>query len=103
MPFLTELQRSYDEPRPKPIDPWTEALKSVRGTVDPDGVERISTQRLFDELEIRQRGRHTGLARRLARVMRGLGWKSQHVRDITRGGYKENVRGYCREARRNSQ
>ncbi len=28
-----------------------------------------------------------------------LGWSAVRIRDLTRGGYKEQVRGYCREAR----
>ena len=28
-----------------------------------------------------------------------LGWSAVRVRDLTRGGYKEQVRGYCRDAR----
>ena len=31
--------------------------------------------------------------------MSELGWTAVRVRDLTRGGYKEQVRGYCREAR----
>ena len=31
--------------------------------------------------------------------MTELGWTAVRVRDLTRGGYKEQVRGYCREAR----
>lgn len=96
MPFLDELQAEFAKPPAKPIDPWTATLKGVRGTVDPDGVERISTQRLFDILELRQRGRHPGTARRLARVMRELGWVGVRCRDLTRGGYLENIRGYAR-------
>jgi hypothetical protein len=37
-----------------------------------------------------------GTFRRLARVMAELGWTAVRVRDLTRGGYKEQVRGYCR-------
>jgi hypothetical protein len=31
--------------------------------------------------------------------MAELGWTALRVRDLTRGGYKEQVRGYCREPR----
>ena len=27
-----------------------------------------------------------------------LGWTAVRVRDLTRGGYKEQVRGYCRDS-----
>jgi hypothetical protein len=29
--------------------------------------------------------------------MRELGWTGVRMRDMTRGGYLEQVRGYCRE------
>jgi hypothetical protein len=99
MSFLSDLQEELAKPRRKPVDPWLAALKNVRGTVGEDGIERISTQRVFDVLELRQRTRGAGVARRLARAMRELGWTLVRVRDLTRGGYKENVRGYCREAK----
>jgi len=34
--------------------------------------------------------------------MRELGRTPVRVRDLTRGGYKEQVRGYCRDARNES-
>jgi hypothetical protein len=80
-----------------PVDPWHLRLERVHGKIGDDGVERISTQTLFDFLEVFQRQRGAGACRRLARVMRELGWTPVRVRDLTRGGYKEQVRGYCRE------
>ena len=82
-----------------PVDPWRLRLERLRGQIGPDGIERISTQTLFDQLEVLQRSRGAGACRRLARVMRDLGWTPVRVRDMTRGGYKEQVRGYCRDAR----
>ena len=80
----------------EPFDPWLIRLERVRGKIGDDGVERISTQTLFDGLEVFQRSWGAGACRRLALVMRGLGWTPVRVRDLTRGGYKEQVRGYCR-------
>jgi hypothetical protein len=80
------------------LDPWLVRLERVRGKVGDDGVERISTQTLFDHLEVRQSNRTAGACRRLAQVMRELGWTAVRVRDVTRGGYLENVRGYCRKS-----
>jgi hypothetical protein len=79
-----------------PEDPWLAPLQRVRGKVGEDGIERISTQTLFDCLELRQLNRGAGACRRLARVMRELGWSPVRLRDLTRGAYLENVRGYCR-------
>lgn len=83
-----------------PVDPWRLRLERVRGQIGGDGVERISTQTLFDHLEVLQRSRGAGACRRLAQVMRELGWTAVQVRDMTRGGYLEQVRGYARYPRR---
>jgi hypothetical protein len=78
-------------------DPWLAPLQRVRGKVEFDGVERVSSQTLLDVLEVPQRSRTAGPYRRLAKLMAELGWTAVRVRDLTRGGYKEQVRGYVRE------
>ena len=81
-------------------DPWRLTLERVQGKVDFfDGLERISSQTLLDLLEVPQRSRTAGTFRRLARVMTELGWTAVRVRDLTRGGYREQIWGYCRDAR----
>ena len=97
MAWLTELHKAKAEIIARQADPWRVRLERVRGQVGDDGIERISTQTLFDHLEIFQRSRGAGACRRLAKVMRDLGWTPVRVRDLTRGGYKEQVRGYCRD------
>ena len=82
-----------------PGDPWLAPLQRVRGKVEFDGVERVSSQTLLDMLEVPQRSRTAGTYRRLAKLMSELGWSAVRVRDLTRGGYKEQVRGYVRDAR----
>jgi hypothetical protein len=80
-------------------DPWRLTLERVRGKVDFfDRLERISSQTLLDLLEVPQPNRTAGTFRRLSKVMAELGWSAVRVRDLTRGGYKEQVRGYCRDA-----
>jgi hypothetical protein len=75
-------------------------LQRVGGKVDfYDRLERISSQTLLDLLEVPQRNRTAGTFRRLSKVMAELGWTAVRLRDLTRGGYKEQVRGYCRDAR----
>jgi hypothetical protein len=81
------------------VHPWRLRLARVRGKIDYDGLERVSSQTLLDLLEVPQRKRTAGTYQRLARVMAELGWTAVRVRDLTRGGYKEQVRGYCREVR----
>ena len=99
MAWLTRLHEAQAQLEARNADPWRVRLERVRGQVGDDGVERISTQTLFDHLEVLQRSRGAGACRRLAQVMRELGWTPVRVRDLTRGGYKEQVRGYCRDPR----
>ena len=99
MAWLTKLQEAKVKNASRPGDPWSIRLECVRGQVGDDGTERISTQTLFDFLEVFQCSRGAGACRRLAKAMRDLGWTPVRVRDLTRGGYKEQVRGYCRDAR----
>jgi hypothetical protein len=81
-------------------DPWRLALERVRGKVDfYDRLERVSSQTLLDLLEVPQRHRTAGTFRRLAKVMAELGSTAVRVRDLTRGGYLEQIRGYCRDPR----
>ena len=81
-------------------DPWRLTLERVRGKIDFfDRLERISSQTLLDLLEVPQRNRTTGTFRRLAKAMTELGWTAVRVRDLTRGGYREQIRGYCRQPR----
>ena len=96
MAWLTQLHEAKAEMAAQTVDPWHLRLERVRGHLCDDGIERISTQTLFDHLEVLQRSRSAGACRRLAQVMRELGWTAVRVRDLTRGGYKEQVRGYCR-------
>jgi hypothetical protein len=84
-------------------DPWLLTLQRVRGKVDfSDRLERVSSQTLLDLLEVPQRNRTAGTYRRLARLMSELGWTAVRVRDLTRGGYLEQVRGWCRQSRMQS-
>jgi hypothetical protein len=83
-----------------PGDPWLAPLERVQGKVEFDGLERVSSQTLLDMLQVPQRSRTAGTYRRLAKLMAALGWTAVRVRDLTRGGYKEQVRGYVRDGHR---
>ena len=99
MAYLTKLREAEAKMAAPNSDPWRLPLERVRGKAGDDGIERVTTQTLFDILGVPQRSRGAGACRRLAHVMRELGWTPVRVRDLTRGGYKEQVRGYCRYAR----
>jgi hypothetical protein len=80
------------------IDPWHSPLSRVRGKSDfADNLERVSSQTLLDLLEIPQQNRRTPVYRRIAKLMAQLGWTPIRVRDLTGRGFKEQVRGYCRQ------
>ena len=98
--FRQRLKEAAKSAAAETADPWRVTLERVRGKVNfYDGLERIASQTLLDLLEVPQRHRTSGVFRRLSRVMTELGWAALRVRDLTRGGYKEQVRGYCRDAR----
>ena len=99
MSFLTKLHEAEAEMAARDAEPWWLPLERVRGQAGDDGIERISTQMLFDILEVPQRSRGAGACRRLAKLMAELGWMAVRVRGLTRGGYLEQVRGYARDAR----
>jgi hypothetical protein len=80
IPWVELLRRTRAEAHARSADPWRLRLERVRGKTDYDGVERISTQDVFDLLEVSQRGRTAGACRRLAKLMRGLGWKGARHR-----------------------
>lgn len=96
MSFLAKLHAAEAELTAQNSDPWRLRLERVRGKVGFDGLERVSTQTILDVLEVPQRQRTAGTYRHLAKLMGELGWTAVRVRDLTRGGYTEQVRGYVR-------
>jgi hypothetical protein len=99
MSWLDKLEKAKVEMAARNVDPWLLPLGRVRGKLDYDGLERVSSQTLLDILEVPQRSRTAGTYRHLAKIMVELGWTAVRVRDLTRGGYKEQIRGYARDAR----
>jgi hypothetical protein len=71
-------------------------LRKIKGKVGHDGVERISTADVFDQLQVPMRAR-PGLTVRLSSVMRQLGWSNIRARGLNPGSYRDRVRGYARE------
>jgi hypothetical protein len=98
MSFSAQFQEAMTRVKVE-AEPWRLRLERVRGKIDFDGLERVSSQTLLDLLEVPQRSRRAGTFRRLAKVMAELGWTAIRVRDFNGRGYKEQVRGYCRDAR----
>jgi hypothetical protein len=96
MSFLQKLEHAKGEVVVRDADPWRPPLERLHGQIGDDGVERVTTQRVMDILEVPQRARRSGTYRRLAKLMAELGWTAVRVRGLTRGGYLEQVRGFAR-------
>src|SRR6516225_10146830 len=96
------LERLEAEVARDSVHPWKLRLERVRGKIDADGLERLTTQQLFDVLEVPQRSRTAGACRRLAAVMTELGWTAVRVRGLTPSGFTEQVRGYARHVHRSN-
>jgi hypothetical protein len=78
-------------------DPWRDKLQGLRGRIGDDSIERISTAAIFDILEMPQRRRTAGECRRLAKLMRELGWSPIKARGLNQGGWLDQIRGYARD------
>ncbi len=96
MSFISRLQQKRNQLRAQQADPWYVRLEGARGKLDDEGVERISTQTLFEILELPQRSRNAAAGRKVAKIMRELGWTAVKARGLTPGGFKDQVRGYAR-------
>ena len=54
MAWLTKLHDAQAEMAAQNGDPWRLPLERVRGKIGDDGIERITTQMLFDMIGIPQ-------------------------------------------------
>jgi|SRR6185437_7992559 len=97
MSFRESLRRAQEQVRKTAMDPWRLRLEGIRGKKWDDGIERISTQAVFDVLEVPQCSRTAGGCRRLATLMRELGWTPIKARGLSQAGFREQVRGYARD------
>lgn len=79
----------------KAIDPWLPLLKEVRGSVDEFGVERITSQLLFELLDVPLHAKLSE-AKRLKRLMVILGWQPVRVFGLNIRGNKEQLRGFAK-------
>lgn len=99
MSFRELLRQARAQALARPADPWRLRLERARGKLGDDDIERVSTQALFDLLELPQKTRTAGACRRLATLMRELGWSPIKARGLTPGGFRDQVRGYARDKR----
>ena len=100
MAFLDRLRKAQADALARDADPWRLILERLRGKIGDDGVERIATQAVFDVLEVPQRRRGAGTCRRLAGLMRELGWRPIKARGLNQRGLLDQIRGYARDHNR---
>ena len=99
MSWLDRLEGARVESAARNADPWRMPLKRLRGRLGDDGIERIGTQAIFDFLEVAHCSRGTGACRRLANLMREVGWSPIKARGLNQRGMREQIRGYARDKR----
>lgn len=100
-PSLSFVERLRASRPIKPSDPWIGVLRKVRGQMGLyDGVERVSTEAVFEHLDIPRLQRTPAAAKRLRGLMAELGWTPVRARAVTSRGRASRVRGYARMADR---
>jgi hypothetical protein len=88
---LSDIRRTI-----KPSDPWTAPLRHLRGQIGHDGVERIATDAVFEQLDLPRLKRTPEAAKRLKLLMVELSWTPVRSRHVTSRGRAARVRGYAR-------
>src|ERR1035437_4699909 len=68
MSWSGKLEQAKAEMASRSGDPWRLPLERVRGKIDYDGIERVTTQMLLDVLEVPQRSRRAGTYRHLSKL-----------------------------------
>jgi hypothetical protein len=99
MSWLGKLEKARAEIAARNADPWRLPLERLRGKVGDDGIERISTQAVFDVLEVPQRSRGPGACKRLAGLLRELQWTPIKARGLNQAGFRDQIRGYAKDKR----
>jgi hypothetical protein len=95
MSFLQDLQTKRDTIAPQ--DPWLPILQRLSGQSGYyDKTERISTDAVFEYLEVPPFQRTADAAKRLRGLMLRLGWTPVRSRHSTSKGIATRVRGYAR-------
>jgi hypothetical protein len=92
--FVGMLKQARAEAVAPKGDPCTYGWERLRGKIGYDAIERVSTQVALDFLEVPQRSRNSAACRRLAQLMRELGWSPIKARGM-QNGFREQVRGWA--------
>ena len=81
----------------KHSDPWHGELSLLKGTVGSDGVERVSTSFVFDQLALSAIERTPAAGKRVRAIMERLGWSALRQTSLTPAGSAARMRGYARK------
>jgi hypothetical protein len=83
-------------------DLWYAPTSRLKGRVDWDGHEYITSQQCLDALEVPIHARDGALFRRLTKLMREHGWQPIRIKlnGVDGSGVTERVRGYQRKTNR---
>ena len=92
--FIESLKPTHQTTTPS--NHPTMDLSTLCGRVDSRGVERISTEALFDQLGVPPFKRTPELASRLRGLMVAQGWTPIRGNYMTNKGHAARVRGYAR-------
>src|SRR5947209_3867653 len=103
MAWVSTIREAAEQARQQQKEhPWGAPIQRLRGKTSSDGVERVTTQQVFDYLDVPQRERSAVASSTLAKMMIAAGWTPVRFRGMTRGGFMDQVRGYARQAARPS-
>jgi hypothetical protein len=80
----------------KPSSPWIPILKEIRGQLGHDGIERISTEAIFDKLDVPVVNRTPAAGKLVCSFMVDFGWTPTRMRYATSRGRAARIRGYAR-------
>jgi hypothetical protein len=77
-------------------DPWLTPVSRLRGHIDQDGGEYVTTQQALDALDAPLHARNTTVFQRLTQLMQAHGWEACRISGIS-GSVDTRVRGYQRK------
>jgi hypothetical protein len=94
MSFIERLRDARNNITPS--NPWLPLLVKLRGQRGSDGVERLTTEHIFDILDVPLSKRTPQAARTICSAMVALGWSPIRLRSASSRGRSSRVRGYGR-------
>jgi hypothetical protein len=80
-------------------DPWLAPVSRLRGRIDHDGIERITTQQCLDALDVPLHARNHAVFFRLNQLMQAHGWEPTRISGVS-SSVDTRVRGYQRKTDR---